>query len=230
MRGGIISDVRWNLLLLHRNQLLVLSLVIAGIYIGVFYLLKDLGSLHKLLILLVFNDPVITGYLFGGIILLMERNQNTLQTALIVPAGIGRYVLSKALALALISLLVALFMVWAAHGVRFNYFHFILSTVLSCLLFTFMGFVVASFSKGFNEFLVSSTLVFILFALPFLPFFEVLDPFWFYTIPSYGSLLLFKASFGEVPLADLAYGYGYLILAGGIMYRWAIKRMYATKL
>ena len=44
----------WDLLLLHRNQLIVLSVVVAALYLGLFYLLQDLGTLTDVLVIFLF--------------------------------------------------------------------------------------------------------------------------------------------------------------------------------
>ncbi|MDX5321229.1 MAG: hypothetical protein LPK45_08940, partial [Bacteroidota bacterium] len=67
MKRSTLKLLKWDLLQLHRNNLIVLALLVAAMYLGLFKLLEPLGDLRSLLVLLVFNDPVVTGLLFAGV-------------------------------------------------------------------------------------------------------------------------------------------------------------------
>ncbi|NJO03298.1 MAG: hypothetical protein HC880_17895 [Bacteroidia bacterium] len=94
---------RWDWVLLQRNQLMGLSLLAGATYLGIFYLLKPLGNLNDLLVVLLLNDPVVTGFLFGGYCFLFEKNQNTLSVLALMPLPMSYPLLSKTLALTLLS-------------------------------------------------------------------------------------------------------------------------------
>lgn len=203
---------KWDLLLLQRNQLFALSAVMAAMYVGLFYLLRPLGNLETVLIILVFNDPVVTGFLFAGVLLLFDKNQNTLQALQVVPLPLSYYVFSKTLALALLSALTALVMVLAAHGPRFQYVHLLLGVFLTGGLFTLFGFVLAGWSRTFNHFLLYTMGLLLVMAVPFLGLFGIGPGALYLLFPSFAGLKLLQATFGPVPLWQLVYAYGYLAL------------------
>ena len=119
--------LKWDAVLLYRNRLFHIALLIALIYTGVFFLLKPLGNLDNVLVVLIFNDPVVTGYIFGGVIWLFDKNQHTLQAVSVLPVRRNLYLLSKILILSGLAVLVSVVMALAARGLDFNWFHLIFS-------------------------------------------------------------------------------------------------------
>lgn len=200
----------WDLLLLHRNQLIVLSLVVAAVYLGLFYLLKDLGALSDVLVIFLFNDPVVTGLLFAGVILLFEKNQHTLQAIKVAPQPLLLFLLSKTIALVLISTGTALLMTFAAHGFRFHYGHMLGGLIGTSALFVLFGFAISARCRTFNHFLLRIIGFLILMALPFLSYIfeEELYPLWL--IPSFAGLKLLQGAFRSLSLLEIIYSYGYL--------------------
>lgn len=205
--------LRWDLILLYRNQLVVISAVLAGVYLGLFHLLKELGSLEKVLVLMIFNDPVVTGLLFAGVLVLFEKDQHTLEALAVSPLSPDTYLWSKALSLTLVALGTSLAMAWAGYGWQFNYLHFIFGVISASFFFIFVGCWVVPPTRSFNQFLVRCLPLLILLALPFIAFFEAAPSFWFYPIPSYPSILLLQAAFEEIPVSLLIYSYSYSMIA-----------------
>lgn len=217
--------LKWELILLQRNQLITISFLIAGLYLGIFYLLKDLGNLENVLIVMIFNDPVITGYLFAAVLMLFEKNQNTLAALFVLPIQFTYYLWSKALALTLVSTLTALVMAWVGHGFQMNYLHFITGVAGSTILFVWIGCVVGYKATSFNHLLLLSIAFLVPIALPFLAFFEVWHHPLLYLVPSYPGILLLKAAFQPITLAAYVYSYGYLLFSLIIVFLWSKKTL-----
>ena len=65
--------VKFDFLLINKNQITVISLIVTAIYVGVFKGLSVLGNIEKLLVLIIFNDPALLGFLFVGVMVLFEN-------------------------------------------------------------------------------------------------------------------------------------------------------------
>ncbi len=217
--------LRWDLIHLQRNQMIAVSLLVAAAYLGIFYLLKSLGNLEELLIVMIFNDPIIMSYFFAGTLLLFEKDQRTLDALSVTPLDSGAYLWSKGLALALIATGTALGMTWVGYGWRLNYLHFGVGTLGSALLFAWLGCLVGRHTPGFNAFLVRSLGLIIPVSLPLLLLFGVWDHPLLYLLPSMPGVLLLKASFEPIATWQYVYGYGYLLLALALTYSWGRKRL-----
>ncbi len=187
--------LKWDTILLHRNKLFILAAVMAFLYIGLFFLLKPLGNLTNVLIILIYNDPVVTGYIFAGVMWMFDRNQNTLQAVAVLPVKVEKYLLSKILVLTALSTLVAFIMTITIRGFDFNFLQLFGSVVLSALMFCCMGFIVGAVSKTFNQFLMLSIPVFIITAIPFLPLFGIGKYGYTAFIPSAGGIEILRGAF-----------------------------------
>ena len=203
--------LKWDAVLLYRNRLFHIALLIALIYTGVFFLLKPLGNLDNVLVVLIFNDPVVTGYIFGGVIWLFDKNQHTLQAVSVLPVRRNLYLLSKILILSGLAVLVSVVMALAARGLDFNWFHLIFSVFLSSFLFSSAGFSLAALSRGFNEFLLYSIPFFIISAVPFLHLFGIGDLIYFVFLPTTGSIEILKGALSSLNPLYLIFMYVHLI-------------------
>ena len=205
--------LRWDFVHLQRNQMISVSLLVGAIYVGLFYLLRSLGNLENLLVVMVFNDPVIMSYLFAGVLLLFERDQRTQEALSVTPQSTAAYLGARAVSLSTVATGVALLMVWIGHGFNLNYLHFTVGTFGTSVLFVGLGCLLGQQSAGFNAYLIRSVAFFVPVALPLLALFEIWDHPLLYLIPSFPGMLLLKASFGPLAIWQYAYSYAYLTLA-----------------
>lgn len=204
--------LKWDVILLNRNRLFLLAALVAGIYIALFYLLKPLGNLTNILIILIFNDPVITGYLFASVLLLFDKNQHTLQAISVLPLPFQTYLLSKAVLLSLLATGISFIMAFATKGADFNLFHLLAAAFLSAFMFSLAGFAVGAFTRNFNQLLVYSVPFFVLTGLPFLSLFGFGELVHYFIIPSAGGIGVLQAAFEEKSFGHLFLMYGHLLL------------------
>ncbi len=212
--------------LLWRNNVLAIALVLTLIYIGVFKGLTYLGNVEQVLVLIIFNDPALLGFLFIGVMVLFEKNENTLQALAASPIGWGSYIVSKSVALTLVSVFCCWGMVIAGRGFQFNFVHFTSAVLLTTLIYSFLGFVVVADQSKFNAYILRSTGVIILSALPFLGYFGVFPGYWFVLFPTQPPIELFKLAFSEhFSLLQLIFAYGGCGLWAVLLYGWARRRV-----
>ena len=93
-------------------------------YVLLIYFLKDYGNLEKFVTLLIYNDPAIIGFIFIGISIILEKDQNVLQIYFITPLSHHIYLLSRIITLSILGFFGALVMVITAKGTSINLFHF----------------------------------------------------------------------------------------------------------
>ncbi len=212
-----------DFLLLLRYKVIGISIAITLIYIGAFMLLSNLGNIEKVLILLIFNDPALLGFLFVGVMVLFERNENTLQALAVSPIAPSHYILSKTIALGLIALFCCWAMAIAAMGWDFNFFHFSMATLFSSTIFSMFGFIVVAKESTFNNFIIKSLVVIVFLSLPFLAYFDICSLHWFWVFPTQGLILLFQYAFADAPPLLLLLAYS-LCLFWLLLGYWGAKR------
>ena len=212
--------------LLQRNNIIVISIAVSALYVGAFIGLSTLGDIEKFLILTIFNDPALLGFLFIGVMVLFEKNEMTLQALAVTPMNFHHYLLSKALSLTVVAVGCCVAMVLAANGWAINWIHFVSAAFLATMLFSFIGFGVVAGQSTFNGYLLPAVGVLVFLSLPFLGYFEVVPKFWFFLFPDYPVIELFQFAFAEqTHWGPLVLHYGLAVCWCLITYHWAYKRI-----
>ena len=94
------QQLKWQFALLHKNNIIAISVAVTAIYALIFLAIKDLGNMDKFLTVLILNDPAIIGMFFIGVAILMEKKQQVLMALFVTPAnhtflsnlkGVGRF-------------------------------------------------------------------------------------------------------------------------------------------
>jgi len=218
--------IRHDFILLARNRIITISIFLTVIYVVLFKALSSFGPTEKFLVLVIFNDPALLGFLFIGVMVLFEKNENTIAALAVTPMRLHLYILSKSLALTCISLGCCMAMVIAAYGLQINWLHFIMAAILTTMIFSFLGFIVVAGESSFNDYILKAIGIILLLSMPFLGYFEIVPLNWFFIFPSYPGILLFDFSFGEnILLTELLLGYGLACLWCVVGYLWAKKAL-----
>jgi fluoroquinolone transport system permease protein len=189
--------LKFDFLLINKNKIITISLIVTAIYVGVFKALASMGNLEKLLVLVIFNDPALLGFLFVGVMVLFEKNENTLQALALTPININFYILSKAIALTLISLFCCYIMVIAGYGINFNFIHFTLGTLLTTFIFSMLGFVAVAGQSSFNKYILIAVGIILFLTIPFLGYFDLMPKIWFILFPTYPAIELYDIAFSN---------------------------------
>ena len=210
--------VYWDLKLQVRNGILTVAIFIAVFYTA-FFLLLGLRGNDDILVALIFSDPTFMGFIFTGVLVLFEKNANTLQALVVTPVKLWQYLFSKAISLTLITSIICFAMVFTSHGFHFNYFWFSIAALLSSILFIFLGFIGVAKVKTFNQYIIVIPLFIAPLSLPYLHFFGVSNSWLFYVLPSQGALILFRGAFEKIAFGDSIYAMGYLISTIWVTYR-----------
>lgn len=189
------QQFKWQLMILHKNNLINISVGVTIIYAFIFYAIRHLGELDKLLTLLIFNDPAVIGLLFIGLGFLMEKNQRVLSVFLVSPHNPHVYLLSRILSLSLVGMLCALGMAFFAKGLAFNILEFTLGAIGTCFIFSCLGFIIVSRSSEFLVYLLKSVPVLFLMALPLFNYFGITEIWIFQLLPTQGCVNLMADSY-----------------------------------
>lgn len=212
--------------LLSRNKIITVSVIVSIAYVATFKGLSTFGDMEKILVLVIFNDPALLGFLFIGVMLLFEKNENTFQAVSVTPIKESNYVLSKSLALSTVAVACCFFMAIATKGTQFNYLLFFLAAFLSSMVFSFIGFAVVASEKSFNQYLLKAIGWLMILSLPFLGYFEVMDDYWFVLFPTQPAIDLFQVSLSEFNFSwRLLYDFTAIVIWLVLSYYIAVNRM-----
>ena len=194
----LIQQIKWQFILLHRNNFITISIVVTAMYAIIFFAIRDLGNTDKVLTLLILNDPAIIGLFFIGLSVITEKDQQVLTALFVTPISHHIYLLSRVLSLSIIGWGCALGMGFAAVGTSFHFIHFSAGVFGICLLSSLAGAWLVCYTQEFMRFVLMSIPVLLIFVnLPLLNYFEVTDIGLFRIMPAQGSLTLIAASHGD---------------------------------
>jgi fluoroquinolone transport system permease protein len=202
---------------------------ITAVYVLLIYLLRDFENLEKFITLLIYNDPAIVGFVFIGISIILEKDQDVLPALFVSPLNPHVYLLSRMITLSTIAYLGALAMVVTAKGTSFNFIHFSIGAFSTCVLFCLMGIFVVSYTTEILHFLLRSIPLLIFMSLPLLNYFDLTDLSFLKLFPVQSGLNLMINSYRESPdLWELIYGYVLILIWTPPLY-WVTYRIFVSK-
>ncbi len=209
-------DVRFQ----FRHRFYYAYLLLTIIYIlTLWYIPSFLKS--DVLILILFSDPCGLGFFFVGGMILLEKEQNTYDALFVTPITVHQFLFARICSLALLaisaSVVIALF---AAGNGQFSLGLLVTAIALSSVCFTLFGITLAVRVRTLNQYLIGSVVYSVLF-IPLLQFFGIISHPFLSILPTWPSLQLIRASFGQEPfrIDSLLI----LLIWTGIAYIWAYK-------
>jgi fluoroquinolone transport system permease protein len=199
----------WQFKILHKNNLINISIIVTVMYAMIFYLIKDLPNVDKFLILLIYNDPAIIGLFFVGLSVIMEKNDEVLPALFVTPINHHVYLISKILTLSILGWVCATGMTLALLGTNVEWIHFSFGVFSTCVIFSLAGIFVVSYTTEFLNFMLRSIPVMMLLSLPLLNYFGLTDIAFFKLSPIQGPLnLIIQSFYKNLEPGFIYFGYG----------------------
>jgi fluoroquinolone transport system permease protein len=174
-----------------------------------------------LLTTIIFSDPAIFGFFFVGAILLLERDQNILESLFVTPLKTSEYFILKVISLSFLVLSVSLCIAFFTVGFSFNFFWLFLGVFLSATFFILLGLGVTGRVNSFNAFLVKSVSYMFVLSLPLFDYLNLFHTPIFYLFPTKAALILINAAFVKTALLLNIYAAVNLAIWITVAYFWA---------
>ncbi|MFT5617121.1 MAG: fluoroquinolone transport system permease protein [Arenicella sp.] len=188
------TQLKWQFILLQKNNIIGISFGVTLIYGLILYFLKDSEYIDELLVSLVLNDPAVIGYFFIALAVYSEIKTDVLNAIFITPVNIHTFLITKTLALSIIGVLCSVLLALPIKGLDFNLFPYLLGTFGVCLLATLLGIMILTFASEFLNFAMLSIPIFFIFTgISLLHYLNVVD---------LGKLSYFFPIQGSVDLID----------------------------
>lgn len=223
---GLFRQIAWQFRLFQRNNLLAMITAMTAVYVGLISVLKDFGAVEKFVTLLIYNDPAVIGFIFIGISIILEKDQEVLPALFVTPLNSHHYLISRILTLSTFGFLGALAMVLAVKGFSFNLLHFSVGAFSTCVLFCYLGVFIVSGTTEILHFLLRGVPLLILMSLPLLNYFELTNLSFLRLFPVQGGLNLLVNSYAETPvLNEIIFGYVSIFVWIPLLY-WLVSRIF----
>ncbi len=218
--GILRHTIKWDFILLLKYGIITVAASISAIYC-ISLLLAKANNIELIVVLLVFSDPVMYGFLFSAIIILFEKDSMTNQALAITPLTSRDYLFSKSVAFTFLAIVCSIAIIISSKPEIFHPVIFLLAVTLSSVLFVLIGIVSVSYTKSFTQFILVIPIVFLPTCLPFLSYFNLINSWIFYLIPTQASLILFKGSISTISIWEIAYAVTYLLMCIYFVNKWA---------
>jgi fluoroquinolone transport system permease protein len=226
----LLKQIKWQFLIFHRNNLVTMIIGIVALYVLLIYMIRDFEGVEKFVTLLIYNDPAVIGFVFIGISIMLEKDQQVLPAIFVTPLNLHFYLISRIVALSTIVFVGGLAMLLMAKGTSFNILLFFAGTFSTGILFCLMGIFVASYTTEILHFMLRSIPLLILMSLPLLNYFGLTDLSFLNLFPVQGGLNLMVNSYREQPdLGEIIFGCVSIAVWTPLLY-WAVYRTFVKKI
>ncbi len=224
----LVKQIKWQFLIFQRNNLVAMLLGITVFYVLLIFFIRDFANADKFITLLIYNDPAVIGFVFIGMSIILEKDQDVLSALFVTPLDHHVYLLSRIVTLSAFGLFGALAMVIAAKGTAFNVVHFSIGAFSTCAIFCLMGIFIVSYTTEILHFLLRAVPMLIGMSLPLLNYFELTDLAFLKLFPIQGGLNLMVNSYSSSPdLWELVFGYVSIALWTPLLYRFVYRTFVA---
>lgn len=170
---------------------------------------------------LVLGNLSMATFFFMAGLLLLEKNEGTLEALVVTPLTISDYLTSKVATLTALSVAENLFLVLITHGPRFSPLPMVSGIVLASAVYCLTGFISVARYDSINEFLFPSMLWVAVLSLPFLHYAGLWTSWLMYLHPLQAPLVLMKGAFFELRPREWAYGFLYSLLSIALLFGWS---------
>lgn len=208
---SFIKQLKWQLILLNKNNIVTISLVVTLVYGVILYFLKETANIEMFLVSLVLNDPSVIGYFFIALAIYTEIKHGLFNALFVTPVNTHEYLISKILALSLIGTICSIGLALPIKGFEFDMVNYSIGSFSICLLSAISGLIVLTFASEFLNFALLSIPFFFLFTgVSLLHYLGAIDIGGFkYLLPVQGGLDLIA---NAVSNSKINYYYVYLSL------------------
>ncbi|MEZ5427968.1 MAG: hypothetical protein R2747_16980 [Pyrinomonadaceae bacterium] len=224
------GQFKWQFLIFQRNNLIGMIAGVTVFYVAVVYFLKHFGEAEKFVTLLILTDSSMIGFIFIGLSIILEKDQEVLSALFVTPVNLHSFLISRVLTLSALSLVCAFGMVLMVRGTSFNPIHFSVGAFSACVLFSLFGFFVVSYTTEILHFTLRSIPVLMGISLPLLNYFDLTNLGFLKLFPVQGSLYLIANSYGHSGnVGEIVFGYLSLAVWIPLSY-WFVFRTFREKL
>lgn len=220
----LLSTLQWDMRLQFRNGFYFISAFVVGVMALLFWQLPDFELGWLMPGLLLGNLVINTFYFIGGLVLL-EKDEGSLEVQVVTPLRTWEYLSAKVGSLIVLALLENAALVTLIYGFQFSVLPLVLGLAAASTIYALVGFVAVARYASINEYLFPSLVYVMPLGLPLLDYFGLVKTGWVYLHPLQAPLLILQAAFQPIEAWQWVYAVAYSTLWIVIFY-FAAKRVF----
>jgi fluoroquinolone transport system permease protein len=197
-------------------------MLVTALYVAVMRF-TPAGRFPRIVPFLVFSDPAVFGFFFAGALVILERDDDMMQTLFVTPLGVGEYVAAKVLSLTAIAVVTSLAIAAGVVGPRFDMLLLGSGVAFTATLMIQIGLALASRFRTINRFMLGGSAATAILVAPLLAFTGIVEWPWVRVVPTHASLVLIGGSFGDPAPGPgrIAWSVAWLIACNALAHLWA---------
>ncbi len=192
--------------------------VVTAVYLLILFSIPS-GVRTEVTAYLILSDTSVIGLTFMGALILLEKQQNTLQSLFVTPVKLSSYLWAKALSLTLIAIITSAIIGFVPGGMTHNCPATLLSVGFTSLFFSFFGLGLAASAESLNDYLANIMLGGLIMCLPIALYFSV--PGWSLLFPINASIDLLLSPIVEQTAKGIIGNSAVLVCWNLLAYRYA---------
>lgn len=171
---------------------------------------------------ILFTDISVLGFFFIGGVLLLEKDQNSLEALFVTPLTVVEYLLSKIVSLSIIASIATVILFITISGDLLFLPSLLLLVWANMFLYTLLGIGLVSNVKCINDYFVMGVPVGVILFLPLLNYFGVIKFIPFYFLPTEPTLEMLNGEFSLLAIIIVAF---WMIISWFIGYSLFVKNI-----
>lgn len=168
-------------------------------------------------LIFVITDTTVLGIMFVAALVLLEKQQNVLQSIFVTPLRLRSYLFSKTVSLGLLSLVMSMAIYIPVAGFSTGTLMLIMLIIPTSALFILLGIAVAAGVQTLNQYLGAIIILSVVIMTPLAPFLLFDQTGWMRVFPSNAlyelALLIDAGSFNRIALTDIAVLFAWLLIS-----------------
>lgn len=198
--------IKYDIRLQWRQGFWLVYFIVTLIYLLILFSLPP-GSRHFISLLFVLMDTSVLGVVFVGALVLLEKQQNVLQSLFVTPLKLRTYLFSKTISLTILALFMSMGIYFPVAGFSRGTLLLMALVLISSAFFMLVGIGVSARVSTLNQYLGKLILAGLVIIVPVIPFVLVENSGWMRIFPSNAlydlALIIYSGSPGGMAVADL---------------------------
>ena len=220
--SALLAALRWDIALQSRNGFYWATAFVVVVLSALLLALPEaIRSNPAMWVppIVAINLQITTTFFVAGLVLL-ERDEGTLQALAVSPLSPGWYLALRTLTLTLLGTIETLLIVWVVFGFDASWTPIVAGVAGFGVLYTGLGAALATRYESLNALLLPASVLVTLLLLPLLPHFGLAVRVPFLLHPAEPALTLLRAGYTAVDSQELAFAVVGSLAWGGVAFAW----------
>jgi len=175
--------LKYDIKLQWRHGFWLVYFVVSIVYLLIIFSLPGVAR-PTISLYLVMTDTSVLGVMFVGALVLLEKQQNVMQSIFVTPLRLSTYLISKTISLTLLSVIMSMIIYVPVSGINVKTIMMVVVVTITSSMFILLGIGASARAMTLNQYLGRLIIASLLIILPLAPFLAFENIGWLRIFPS----------------------------------------------